>query len=144
MKECPDHSKTILERFYRLKLMRFKKRSKKENTFLCVVHIMPLGVPPSKLPHFSQLSVLRALPIYTNSWPYVQVNCRLVFSTAFLQICDSPSERRKVIFDKIIVLVMRYSFWYDLKSECTCSLCKWVLADFFIYQQCLFFSSKVS
>ena len=28
---------------------------------------MPLGAPPSKLPHFSQLSVLRASPIYTNS-----------------------------------------------------------------------------
>ena len=28
---------------------------------------MPLGAPPSKLPHFSQLSVLRASPVYTNS-----------------------------------------------------------------------------
>ena len=28
---------------------------------------MPLGAPPSELPHFSQLSVLRASPVYTNS-----------------------------------------------------------------------------
>ena len=67
MKEYPDYSKTILEWFCRLKLIRFKKGARKKKHFLCVVHIMPLGAPPSKLPHFSQLSVLRASPVYTNS-----------------------------------------------------------------------------
>ena len=48
---------------------------------MCVVHIMPLGAPPSELPHFSQLSVLRASPVYKNSLCRVRLTMfRLMFA----------------------------------------------------------------
>ena len=44
MKECSDHSKTILEWFYRSKLMGLRKKSKKRNPFfMCCAHLASRG-----------------------------------------------------------------------------------------------------
>ena len=44
------------------------KKTRKENPFLCAVHIFLLGVPPSKLPYVCQLSVAGASSIFPSSF----------------------------------------------------------------------------